>query len=392
MDDFLYKSERWQTNGRTPCLQYEIPVPNGEYDVRLLCAENYVNEANKRIFAVKMEGAVAFPSIDIFKDVGKHRKLDKEKRTKESDGKLSIEFIDKVGNPKIGAIEVIRVTEINTARESVHSDIRHVAKVIGDEPMGLSWADSYSVGDRCYCDGVTTYDHDIEKFVVNTPVGWKTVREICELLGPGPGRKNRPIYKDVQCGNGPPNVAGDEHTCPGRVDIGRAGCGQIGPKWNFDDIPAERPKSPRFFLDARGPTDKPSLVTTKEKTWTWKDMSVAIKSNQDIPATVYQSHRSGKEVEYTIGDFEAAVPYKVSLGFAEIWEPNCQTGKRIMNIRINDNLHMNKLDVFEQARGCFTAFVLSYILPANVRGEFVVKIGASVENAMLSSIDIVPIR
>ena len=68
---------------------------------------------------------------------------------------------------------------------------------------------------------------------MDTPLGSKTVFEICEMLGPGPGSAGRPKYNDVQCGNGPPNDAGDEDDCPGRVDIGPDGCGHIGPEWNF---------------------------------------------------------------------------------------------------------------------------------------------------------------
>ena len=64
-------------------------------------------------------------------------------------------------------------------------------------------------------------------------MGRMTVREVCDMLGDGPGVGNNPVYNDVQCGNGPANNAGDEDDCPGRVDMGRDGCGQIGPKWNF---------------------------------------------------------------------------------------------------------------------------------------------------------------
>lgn len=52
-------------------------------------------------------------------------------------------------------------------------------------------------------------------------------------VGAGPGSTGRPIYNDVQCGNGPANDAGDEDYCPGRVDIGKEGCVQIGPTWTF---------------------------------------------------------------------------------------------------------------------------------------------------------------
>jgi hypothetical protein len=99
-----------------------------------------------------------------------------------------------------------------------------------------SWSDSYSVGNSCYCE--TTYDHNIGVIVVATPLGNLTVKEVCTLLGPGPGSSGRPIYNDIQCGNGPANDAGDETACPGRVDHGPNGCKYIGPKWNFSVLKA----------------------------------------------------------------------------------------------------------------------------------------------------------
>jgi hypothetical protein len=122
-----------------------------------------------------------------------------------------------------------------TIPAETHPDIVSVIDVPGEpNPGGISWADSYSVGSNCYC--ATTFDHGIGVIIVETPLGLVTVRKVCELLGPGPGLEGRPIYNDIQCGNGPPNDVGDEERCPGRTDIGPEGCGQIGPKWNFENI------------------------------------------------------------------------------------------------------------------------------------------------------------
>ncbi|KAL7576479.1 hypothetical protein ACA910_017984 [Epithemia clementina (nom. ined.)] len=115
---------------------------------------------------------------------------------------------------------------------ATHPDVRFVVNVPGGVNPAAGWADSYSVGDRCYCE--STFDHNIGTFMVETDAfGWQSVEWICAALGPGPGSNGRPRYNDMQCGNGPPNDAGDEHQCPGRVDIGQQGCGHIGPRWNF---------------------------------------------------------------------------------------------------------------------------------------------------------------
>lgn len=118
--------------------------------------------------------------------------------------------------------------------DGLHPDIVRVIDVVGRNPGGVGWHDSYSVGSKCYIS--STFDHAIGDVSVNTPVGQITVRELADLMGPGPGRQGNPIYNDVQCGNGPFNDAGDEDDCPGRVDIGRDGCGQIGPLWDLSDL------------------------------------------------------------------------------------------------------------------------------------------------------------
>jgi len=119
--------------------------------------------------------------------------------------------------------------------DGLHEDITRLADISPREILRspiAGYLDSYSVGDRCYCQ--SNFDHNIVDLRVDTPVGNITVREACDIIGPGPGSRGRPVYNDIQCGNGPANDAGDEDYCPGRVDIGREGCTQIGPKWNFD--------------------------------------------------------------------------------------------------------------------------------------------------------------
>lgn len=99
------------------------------------------------------------------------------------------------------------------------------------QPGGLGWADSYSVDGRCFC--ASSFDHNIGGIMVDTPAGPRTVLEVCEAIGPGPGIGDNPIYNDIQCGNGPANDAGDEDWCPGRVDLGQEGCCTAGPTWDL---------------------------------------------------------------------------------------------------------------------------------------------------------------
>lgn len=117
---------------------------------------------------------------------------------------------------------------VKAASDDLDLDTVAVLNVNGEDNPRSNWRDSYSVGNECYC--ITTFDHGIGEILVDTAAdghqaagGIRTVREICQALGEGPGQKGRPVYNDIQCGNGPPNDAGDEVNCPGRVDNGSEG-------------------------------------------------------------------------------------------------------------------------------------------------------------------------
>lgn len=101
-----------------------------------------------------------------------------------------------------------------------------------------NWEDSYSVGGVCYCNS-SNYDHGLDTKTAPTPIGELNVVEICNdirsVLGEG-STNGRIPYNDIQCGNGPANDAADEAGCPGRVDIGSAGCDDIGPTWDLDSV------------------------------------------------------------------------------------------------------------------------------------------------------------
>ena len=129
-------------------------------------------------------------------------------------------------------------------------------------PGARSWSDSYSDGDSCYC--ATTFDHNLATVLVDTPLGIMTVKEVCDLLGQGPtgSRDGRPLYNDIQCGNGP-SVISDEVDCPGRTEYGQEGCKHIGPKWNFaPHVPPPPTKAP-VSKTTRTPTKAPVKAPIK---------------------------------------------------------------------------------------------------------------------------------
>jgi len=171
-----------------------------------------------------------------------------------------------------------------------------------------NWKDSYSVGGRCYCDS-NGFDHGLDRKSAPTPIGTLNVVQICEdiedALGTGPGNGRIP-YNDIQCGNGPANDAADEAGCPGRVDIGSAGCNVIGPKWDLDAVygnvstslnPEPAPAPPPT------PTPEPTSTPTGGSSASNNSGAVgfATDGNRNTRWTTERSQRSGQWFQLDLG-------------------------------------------------------------------------------------------
>ncbi|MBX2826451.1 MAG: hypothetical protein KTR33_17070 [Gammaproteobacteria bacterium] len=101
-----------------------------------------------------------------------------------------------------------------------------------------AWVNSYSVDDACYC--APDLDKSLSKRIVPTPVGGKSIGQICAKVGDGPGitfsegEFSHPVYTDAQCGNGPvassPQAAEE---CEGRLAEDDIICQGVGPAWNL---------------------------------------------------------------------------------------------------------------------------------------------------------------
>ena len=115
------------------------------------------------------------------------------------------------------------------------------------------------------------------------------------------------------------------------------------------------------------------------------DGSVAI-SGTDTPQ-YFRTHRSGPSFTYTISGLSPEMTLSVSLGFAEIWTPNCKIGGRIMVVSLNNNVVNPDLDIYKEV-GCNTAYVETYSIKATSKGTIEISLDATVETAMLSFIKV----
>jgi len=105
----LYRSERYDILA-SPELKYNVPIPNGQYSLKLHFSETYSGTmaVGARVFDVKVEGSTKFIKVDIFAQSGNagNKALVKSTTVTVNDGFLTIEFIRIVENPTISGIEI----------------------------------------------------------------------------------------------------------------------------------------------------------------------------------------------------------------------------------------------------------------------------------------------
>jgi hypothetical protein len=108
LDDALYQDERWDRS-TAPELQYRFAVPNGNYDVRLFFAENYVPNfgVGKRVFGIEVEGRTLSNNFDIFAAGGAHTFMLIGSTFDVTDEHLDILLRHKVQNPIVNAIAIV---------------------------------------------------------------------------------------------------------------------------------------------------------------------------------------------------------------------------------------------------------------------------------------------
>lgn len=121
----LYNYERW---GNT--FGYNIPVPPGDYTVRLHFSEFYWRTAGQRVFNVDLEGNRVLSNFDILSVVPRNTALQREFLVKVNDNALAINFTSVKDNAKINGIEIFPATTSIPSQPLVDSTRRTVKAVI----------------------------------------------------------------------------------------------------------------------------------------------------------------------------------------------------------------------------------------------------------------------
>lgn len=118
-DDELYQRNIWGiTRSMVP-----VPAP-GVYRVRLLMAEDFFTQPGRRVFDVRAEGATAVSDVDIAGAVGSKHAYDVRFDVEVQDGELDLDFVKKVDNPLVSAIEVISASPVEATTQDVGPAVR----------------------------------------------------------------------------------------------------------------------------------------------------------------------------------------------------------------------------------------------------------------------------
>ncbi|MEL7342002.1 MAG: malectin domain-containing carbohydrate-binding protein, partial [Bacteroidota bacterium] len=106
----VFTSERWDP-GSAPEMEWDFPVTNGTYEVRLYFMNSYGGTAQpgKRIFDVALEGNILLDDYDIVADAGHKVGVMKSMLVTVNDGSLDIDFVHVVENPLLNGIEILAV-------------------------------------------------------------------------------------------------------------------------------------------------------------------------------------------------------------------------------------------------------------------------------------------
>ncbi|MEP3210034.1 MAG: LamG-like jellyroll fold domain-containing protein [Maribacter sp.] len=158
---------------RSQVMGYDIPLQNGEYEVRLHFAELWFGATGggsggvgSRVFDVRLEGDLVEDNLDVFAKVGADALLTVTHTVQVTDEELAIDFSSLASDggtrhPIINAIEIIEITSTPPpAEESVAASDDLVGHWPLDETNGIIAKDARSLGYDGQLENGLSFDND----------------------------------------------------------------------------------------------------------------------------------------------------------------------------------------------------------------------------------------
>ncbi|QMU28361.1 malectin domain-containing carbohydrate-binding protein [Adhaeribacter radiodurans] len=117
-DDVMYRTQRG-SNTNNGTFNYNLPVSNGQYRVKLFLAEIYWTKVGQRVFDVTAEKTKVLDNYDAVRRVGAFTATNETFTINVSDGTLNLYFSalasdGGVNRPQISGLEIVKVTTTST--------------------------------------------------------------------------------------------------------------------------------------------------------------------------------------------------------------------------------------------------------------------------------------
>lgn len=140
-EDVIFQSEKYGM------VTYKVRVPNGNYNVNLMFAENYFTSSGKRVFDVYLEQNRVLENFDIYLESGNTTANIKEfLNINVSDYVLDIQFAEKIDNALINGI-VITPSTTDIEDEQSYSPVEFKVEQNYPNPFNSSTQINYSLAD-----------------------------------------------------------------------------------------------------------------------------------------------------------------------------------------------------------------------------------------------------
>ncbi|MBZ8181001.1 malectin domain-containing carbohydrate-binding protein [Oscillatoria salina] len=381
-DDVLYQSERYAKN-----LAYDIPVDNGDYQIKLHFAEIYWNASNKRVFDTYIEDQLILNDLDLYDIAGADTAYIYQSDVTVNDGQLDLDFSTLTDNAKLSAIELISLSEPNPGLEIQETNGSTDVTEGGN-------SDSYSVALKTApSDTVTVTLSNNGQVSTNptqlifTPENWDlpqlvTVSAVDDTEDEAATHSDLITHAIASADNNYGSLS------PISIDVSVSD--------NDTDIEPPNPSVIRINAGGSEYTDPLGNVWEADQhfigggTYSTTDDIVHPDGIEDDP--IYQTERFGTNFSYAIPVDNGA--YQVKLHFAEIyWE---DFNQRVFDVSAEGILEIDDLDIYSVTDNAFfeghdTEYTSS--IPQVVVQDGVLNLNfvASKDNAKISAIELIPI-
>jgi hypothetical protein len=152
--------------------------------------------------------------------------------------------------------------------------------------------------------------------------------------------------------------------------------------------PALDPSLSIGYVDNTGSDPASGVTFSTSASDIYGDSGASITGPAGLNLEYFKYHRwHWGPFSYTVSGFVPFSTQVLTLGFAEIYQPNCVTGERVMTVDVNGAGFVANLDVFDEA-GCSAVHLETHDVVADSSVTLVINFSASVNTPMVSFLEI----